>query len=290
MHLRSYGILASLCALGLMANSVSSAPPYRGHLPTNAAVAARSSFAFRPTSTMGSTNFSLAHNNYTWALANNQTAASRAWRENNHFVRNFEFRNGYYPYGFYNPYAYSAYRYYPYGYYPTYPGYLATPSYGSGGSGDVYNTYNTYSSGLSPYSYGVTAPYGNTSPATAMPAPESYPAADAKTPPPNAAQPLTAFGIPNDKGTVSWPQAFRLMAPAQKKDLLQKAEAQLQIVSTQAVVGSSNPLLLRETGRSVDQLRQWLREHRVNMTEANFREGEVFLGKLDKALTAMTPT
>jgi len=295
MYLRGHAILGSLCVLGLLAGPGWSAPPFRSHFPATPAAAsfaarsssfagrssfaARSSFAFRPTSTFGTTNFALANS----ALAHNQAAAAGAWRENNHFVRNFEIRNGYYPYGLYNPYVYYPYRHYPYGYYPTYPGYPTTPNtYGSAPD------YSSYSTGASPFSYGLINPYATPdSGPTGQPA-ASYPApAEAKAPLANPGQPLTAFGIPNDKGAVNWPLAFRLLLPEQKRDMLQKAEAQLQIVSTQAVVGNSNPLLLREASRSVGELRQWLRDHRVNMTEINFRDGEDFLRKLDQALTAM---
>jgi len=275
-------VLGSIVLLGVLACP--------GWAQPRAGVAvARSQFFVRPTTTIGATNVSTLNSGSATALAFNQRSAALAFRENNRFTRDFNFNNGFnnwfYPYRNYG-YGYGSYGYYPYGYNPYYSPYNSSyggASYVPYASASTYGTAGSYGSGASPYSYGSTSPYGPVPGGSAPVAPAG------NAPQPKGGQPLTAFGIPNDDGDIKWPLAFRLLPPGEGKELLQKTQAQLQISATQAVVGTANPNLLKEASRSVAQLHQWLRDHRVNMTEAGFLEGEFFLQKLDKAIGSMGP-
>jgi hypothetical protein len=177
--------------------------------------------------------------------------------------------NGQYPYAW-NPYP-ASYAYpstyasagYAGGSYGGGGGYGSAPSYGGAGYGSV-PTYNPYSA------------YADMTPAAAP---------DAKNN--NSIPTLTAFAIPNEGGRVTWPLAFRLMNPDQKKDLLDKLEAQLQIVATQAAGGKANPLMLDQAAQTVEKLHQWLRTRRDQIAAGTHRDGEAFLRKLETALKAM---
>jgi len=221
------------------------------------------------------------------AAAYENRVADRAFGANNRFANNFALMNGSYPYG----YGYGGYGYNPFGWGYNPLGYGYNP-YGYG-YGYYPNAGSYYSYGYNPYSYYPTigggyggGGYGGDSYGTASysPAPSSDlgSMSGAKGP-----QPLTAFGIPSEKGTVRWPLALRLMPAPLKRELLDKAESQLQIAARQAVSGRPNPLILREAGRSVEQLQQWLRAQRANLAEGTYADAEAFLRNLDQALESM---
>lgn len=197
-------------------------------------------------------------------------AAAHAYRN---ALMNYAYLNGFSPYGVSNPYLWSASSYYPSVYSQPY-------SYGSSGSygyGTPYS-YGNYGSGDSsqPYtssSYSPSKAYTNTPAYTPKAAPAKQPSS------------LTAFGIPNEDGKILWPLAFRLLAPEQKQEVLEKLEAQLQIATTQAVADKANPRLLKDAQQNVDNLQQWLR--RTDLAEGTYQEAAAFLRKLDKALQAM---
>jgi hypothetical protein len=180
---------------------------------------------------------------------------------------------------------------YPYSSYPYW--YPASYSYGGGYSPGYSGGLGSYSGGLGSYggSYGgAPASYGSSNYGGAVPAYNPYtdlaPAAPADNKA-NAVPTLTAYAVPNEGGRVTWPLAFRLTNPDQKKEMLDKLEAQLQIVATQAAAGQANPRLLDQAAQSVEKMHQWLRARRDQMADGTFRDGEAFLRKLETALKAM---
>ncbi len=94
---------------------------------------------------------------------------------------------------------------------------------------------------------------------------------------------LTASGVPNRDGQVSWPFAFRVL---RADALVQQVEAQLQVAGEQVTAGGANPLLLDDIRLNVETLRQALLAHKENrrsLRRVEYEDAEGFLQKLQKA-------
>ena len=210
--------------------------------------------------------------------------AGHAYR---HALMQYAYWHNYYPYQYYPWSAYNS------GLYGSYQPYYSQP-YSSGSYGGGYGYSSPYSYG----SYGYSDPYSSgsyaSSPASSSAsyagatAAGSTPAYAPKEAPAKKANNLAAFGIPSEDGKVLWPLALRLMAPEQKRTLLDDLDSLLQAATTQAAAGNkANPVIVKEALRSVDTLQQWLRKNRDTMAEGTYNEGTAFLRKLDRTLDAM---
>jgi hypothetical protein len=94
---------------------------------------------------------------------------------------------------------------------------------------------------------------------------------------------LTASGVPNRNGQVSWPFAFRVL---RADALVQQVDAQLQVAGEQVTAGGANPLLLDDIRLNVETLRQVLLAHKENrrsLPRVDYEDAEGFLQKLQKA-------
>src|SRR5439155_23989265 len=60
---------------------------------------------------------------------------------------------------------------------------------------------------------------------------------------------LTAIGVPNDQGQVSWPLGFRILRDKESTEVKKQLEGLVQIAAIQGVNGQSNPRLLKEGSR-----------------------------------------
>jgi hypothetical protein len=95
---------------------------------------------------------------------------------------------------------------------------------------------------------------------------------------------LTAHGVPNEGGRLSWPLAFRCMGPDQSRELRRPLEALLGT----AALGRATPQGLQQGGATVDRLRRWLRDRQVGMAEVTYRDADEFLGRIEQALGSMS--
>jgi len=99
--------------------------------------------------------------------------------------------------------------------------------------------------------------------------------------------PLAAFGIPSDNGSVQLPLAFRALATDKQRETVKKLTAQLEILATQGVIGKANPFLAKEALSNVEQLRTWLRGREGEMAAGTYRDADVFLRKVEDALATL---
>jgi hypothetical protein len=94
---------------------------------------------------------------------------------------------------------------------------------------------------------------------------------------------LTASGVPNEHGQVTWPLGIRLLRADSQ---VQQLQAQLRLAAEQATAGGANPLLLDEIRLNVEDLRQLLladKARRSSPSLAVYNEAEDFLQLLKKA-------
>jgi hypothetical protein len=179
----------------------------------------------------------------------------------------------------FNPYANMSYMYNnrssPYGY-----GNQAYSPYGGSGYGMGYPASNQYGSGYqnpsssSPYSRSISgtlaADQGN-----------AYGTL-------NSGVLLTALGIPNEKGHVSWPIGLQVLSPAERnRELLQQSEALFQVAASQLASGQVDAQVVKQAVSVVDNLRQMLHARKARMLWGNYREAELFLNSLDANLKSL---
>jgi plastocyanin len=96
---------------------------------------------------------------------------------------------------------------------------------------------------------------------------------------------LTASGVPNDRGRLTWPSGLGILRAPEDEELRRQTEALFQVAALQAQAGQVNPRLTQELTRTVKNLRARLRaEHeRHPMPPAVFEEAKSFLDRLERA-------
>src|SRR5437588_55720 len=76
---------------------------------------------------------------------------------------------------------------------------------------------------------------------------------------------LSALGVPNFTGRISWPLGLQVLVPQDKtNELLDRIETLLQVAATQEVQGQVNTNLLQEANTAVDELHGMLRKRHTN--------------------------
>jgi hypothetical protein len=93
---------------------------------------------------------------------------------------------------------------------------------------------------------------------------------------------LTASGVPNRNGQVTWPAAFHVLGA---DPLARQLEAQLELAVEQVTAGGVNPLLLDEIRLTVQALRRALqadKAERFSLTDAVYEDAERFLRKIER--------
>jgi hypothetical protein len=100
---------------------------------------------------------------------------------------------------------------------------------------------------------------------------------------------LTASGVPNEAGTLTWPFAIRIDGTPSGDRLRRQTEALFRVAALQAQVGQVNPKLRPELTGAVGELRRHLQttRERVLLSDATFDESEHFLDALTKAWSVM---
>jgi hypothetical protein len=100
---------------------------------------------------------------------------------------------------------------------------------------------------------------------------------------------LTASGVPNEAGQLSWPFAIRIDGTPRGARLRRQTEALFQVAALQAQVGQVNPRLRPELTGAVGELRRHLQttRERVLLSDATFDESERFLDGLTKAWSVL---
>jgi hypothetical protein len=163
-------------------------------------------------------------------------------------------------------------------------GYSGLPSgYGgtsqpSGGYGGGYPASNHYADPFQSYTSGAA---GYAPPTSSLNPQQTSAAMDIGTL-------LTALGVPNDRGRVSWPVGLQVLSPAtENQELLQQFEALLQVAAGQAASGPVSPHTVEAATRSLNRLRVMLRDKKGSMFAANYKEAERFLDKLQDNLKAL---
>jgi hypothetical protein len=96
---------------------------------------------------------------------------------------------------------------------------------------------------------------------------------------------LTALGLSNENGRLDWPLAFRLIPPGEYRDTMVQTESRARVAVMQAAGGKATSATLQEATRDVSKLRNWLRDHEVDMAEATYRSGSDFLRRVEDALS-----
>jgi hypothetical protein len=181
-----------------------------------------------------------------------------------------------------NPYA---------GMYRGYPGMsMSTPYSGSSGAGHSGGSGSGYNMAANPYGMNSGSGMG-ANPSAPSGSPAAYPAAPQGNPQPGFGQAdlstvLTAYGIPNKGGKLTWPLAFRLMLTDEGPQLREPLEASLRLAAAAAMQGQSAAPALEAAHKAVGRLRRWLWDH-VGMPSGTYSEGERFLQQVDQALQAM---
>jgi hypothetical protein len=100
---------------------------------------------------------------------------------------------------------------------------------------------------------------------------------------------LTALGVPNSGGHLSWPLGLRILPPAEEtRDLRQQLDGLVQLLAVQAAGGQVNANALQEATRLVDRLHTLLRDRRDALrSSVTYDEAESFLNRLESTLKAL---
>jgi hypothetical protein len=96
---------------------------------------------------------------------------------------------------------------------------------------------------------------------------------------------LSAAGLPNDHGTLTWPIGLQALFPAtENAELTSKLNSSLQSAALQQTTGAIDPSLLRNATQDASRLRQMLVQREPYLQAPTYREADRFLTNLDKAL------
>jgi hypothetical protein len=145
----------------------------------------------------------------------------------------------------------------------------------------------SYGSSPSMSSYGGGGGYGQM---TSMPAASSaYEANPATTGLGNktaeVSRILTAAGLSNEGGELSWPLGLQVLFPAtENKQLLSQLNAGLQIAALQKSDGSVDNQALDTTSHAAARLREMLSQREPYLQSRTYREADRFLSNIEAAL------
>jgi hypothetical protein len=102
---------------------------------------------------------------------------------------------------------------------------------------------------------------------------------------------LSAAGVPNEEGHVSWPIGLRALPDSRAKELRQRVDALLQEEGEQAAGGAVNARLYLDLSDALDGLRKALRrdrDERFSLPNNTYEASEDFLARLDRAAKQLT--
>jgi len=101
---------------------------------------------------------------------------------------------------------------------------------------------------------------------------------------------LSALGVPNDDGKLTWPLGLRVLLPQSKCEEYQdRIETLLQTAAEQQQNGRVNANLLDEAAGAVEGLQGMLKTRQSNMMPETYGAAEQYLGKLRHAIKMLRP-
>jgi hypothetical protein len=150
---------------------------------------------------------------------------------------------------------------------------------------------SAYGSGASQGGYGASRGYGGMSPGYgdgpyAARVQSSGYGEEAPTSGDESGRLLTAVGVPNEGGRLSWPTGLRVLAAPEMEELRTQTEALFRAAAAQAAAGPVSPRTDEELARSVERLRRLLqkdKDEKFALSAAIYEESERFLAKLKRA-------
>jgi hypothetical protein len=164
-----------------------------------------------------------------------------------------------------------------------YSGTYANPTGGYGSGSMMYgagSSMPSYSSGYgySSQGYAETGAAGNPD--------QGIPTANMQTTTLAPADILSAIGVPNEGGRITWPFELRVMGPFEVTGVRTRLEGLLQIVATQAASGQVNPRVVDAARRAVDRMDAFLLQdkERGGLGMTSFEDSERFLRQLRDGL------
>ncbi len=101
---------------------------------------------------------------------------------------------------------------------------------------------------------------------------------------------LTALGVPNEDGKLTWPLGLRVLTPRSKTEELQdRIETLLFTAANQQESGKVNANLLDEAAGAVEGLQGMLKGRQSNMMPDTYSAADQYLGKLRHAIKMLRP-
>jgi hypothetical protein len=168
-----------------------------------------------------------------------------------------------------------------------YGGGYGSPSYGGGYSGSPsyssgypYPGYEVSGIGSNANAYGnpTVAAATNANPATASTAPSSLTSKE-------TGKVLTAIGVPNDGGQLSYPLGLQVLQPqTENLQLLDRIETLFQVMANQEIRGEVSANLAAETRGALDRLQTMLKARQTNMMPDTYSQAQQYLDKLRHGL------
>jgi hypothetical protein len=164
-----------------------------------------------------------------------------------------------------------------------YPGAYANPTGGYGSGAMMYgagSSMPSYSSGYGDSSQGYAG-----SGAAGYPD-QGIPTASMQTTTLTPASILSAMGVPNEGGQITWPFELRVMGPTEVTGLRTQLEGLLQLVAMQAGSGQVNPRAVDAARQAVNRLDALLLQDkkRGGLGMTSFEDSERFLRQLRHGL------
>jgi hypothetical protein len=101
---------------------------------------------------------------------------------------------------------------------------------------------------------------------------------------------LTAVGVPNDAGQLSYPLGLQVLQPQiENMQLLDQIETLFQLLAVQQATGPVNANLVQEAKVDIDRLQTMLKGRQYNMMPNVYSDAQQYLEKLRHGLEVLQP-
>jgi len=101
---------------------------------------------------------------------------------------------------------------------------------------------------------------------------------------------LTAVGVPNDAGQLSYPLGLQVLQPqTENVQLLEQIETLFQLLAIQQANGQVNANLAQEAKVGIDRLQTMLKGRQNNMMPNVYSDAQQYLEKLRHGLEVLQP-
>jgi hypothetical protein len=103
-----------------------------------------------------------------------------------------------------------------------------------------------------------------------------------------ASRMLTAAGLPNDQGHMTWPVGLQVLFPiTENADLINQLEARFQTAAVQKTTGAVDEELLKGARQDIAKFRQKLHGRQPYMAIPTYQEADRFLKTMDTAVDSL---